>query len=290
MDTDLSELLFNSMNEQGYLFQEACVQTLLKRTKSTGWDLPVYDYSVSHPDGRNTRVDIVLSRPEKNGVEAYAIVECKRANPEYSYWLFGTPDYGLPEEFHGVYLPPSGTADLRAKFHKTPIQLYSPVPMSWMEVRKGRKANQRASVPQTIEDAATQVLLGTTGVATEQLKQRSKVDSYHNRVYFFPVVLTTARLFVANYSTDDIDIASGMIAQDKVEFSGGSEPDEQRWVLINYPASESLALAGIPESLHSTNPADLDQYKLRSIFVVNANHLVNFFSQLNRTIGLLRDS
>lgn len=164
----------------------------------------------------------------------------------------------------------------------------APVPLSWIELRRDRRATQRSSVPQTIENAATQVLLGTTGVASEQVSQRSKVGSYRNRVYFFPVVATTARLFTATYRTDDIDISSGTIARDKVVFGDGNQPDEEPWVLINYPASESLALAGIPESLHSTNPADLDQYKLRSIYVVNANHLIPFFQRLNGVIAAIQ--
>lgn len=70
MDTDLSELLFNGLNEQGYLFQESCAQTLLKHKSHTGWSVPVWDYSMTLPDGQNTRVDIVLSRPEQSGIEA----------------------------------------------------------------------------------------------------------------------------------------------------------------------------------------------------------------------------
>ena len=287
MDADLSELLFNGLNEQGYLFQEACAQALLKNATGTGWELPVWDYSVTLPDGQNTRVDIVLSRPEQNGLEAFAIIECKRANPDYAFWMFGAPDSGMPEEFHGVVLPPSGPSNLPAQPYKSHLDMGAAVPISWMEVRRNRRSTQRSSVPQTIENAAIQVLLGTTAVATEQVKQRSKSGSYHNRVIFFPVVATTARLFVANYNTDDIDLGSGTIARESVAFGDGSLPDEERWVLINYPASESLALAGIPETLHSTNPADLDQYKIRSVYVVNANHLVSFFRRLDRNIPSL---
>jgi hypothetical protein len=142
-------------------------------------------------------------------------------------------------------------------------------------------------VPQTIEDAAMQVLRGTVGVANEQMRQRSKAGGHNNRVLFFPVVVTTARLFPAEYSTDEIDIASGTIAKEKVTFGDGDQPLEQPWVLLNYPASESLALAGIPDSYNSTNPADLKRYKCRSIYIVNAKHLVDFFTRLDKALNIL---
>ena len=85
MNDDLSELLFNGLNEQGFLFQEGCAKELPKSQSHTGWVNPVLDYSVNLPDGTNRRVDILLSRPEYRGQEAYAIIECKRAHPDYSY-------------------------------------------------------------------------------------------------------------------------------------------------------------------------------------------------------------
>ena len=122
MDVDLSELLFNGLNEQGYLFQEACAQVLLKNQKRTGWQFSVLDYPVALPNGNNTRVDFVLSRPE------------------FSFWLFGVPDYGLPQEFHGVILPSSGSSShMPATSYKSPIDMGSQVAMSWMEVRRNRE-------------------------------------------------------------------------------------------------------------------------------------------------------
>ncbi|MBQ10986.1 MAG: hypothetical protein CMJ45_05495 [Planctomyces sp.] len=287
MTDDLSELLFNGLNEQGYLFQEACAQALLKNSRRTGWELPVWDYSVALPGGPNRRIDIVLSRPQQNGLEAFAIIECKRANPDYAFWMFAAPDRGMPEEFHGVILPRVGTSYLAAMPFKSYFEMGAAIPISWMEVRRDRRSNQRSSVPQTIEDAVAQVLLGTTGLAIEQFNQRTKAGMNSNQVMFFPVIVTTARLFVANYNTDDIDLESGTITREKVAFGDGSLPEEERWVLINYPEGESTALAGIPDTLHSTNPADLDRYKIRSVYVVNANHLLAFFQRLNRNIPVL---
>ena len=91
MVDDISELLFNGMNEQGYLFQEACAQVLLKNVMKMGWEKPVLEYSTSLRNGESTRADIVLNRPDQGGLDVYANIECKRAHPDYSLWLFGAP-------------------------------------------------------------------------------------------------------------------------------------------------------------------------------------------------------
>ena len=150
------------------------------------------------------------------------------------------------------------------------------------------RANIDALTPQTIEDAAIQVLSGTTGFATEQLRQRLKSGTNPNsKVFFFPVIVTTARLYVANYRTDRIDLESGTISRDNVEFGDGELPEEGRWVLLNYPANQALALAGVPAGLKSSDPSVLDEYKIRSIYIVNAKSLLAFFDRLNRTIPIL---
>jgi hypothetical protein len=93
MSAELSDLLFNALNEQGYLFQEACKYALEKKEQSTGWEVKAYEYPVSLT-GEDTKVDIVLRAKRQSPPELYALVECKRADPSYIYWLFGAP--GLP--------------------------------------------------------------------------------------------------------------------------------------------------------------------------------------------------
>ena len=128
-----------------------------------------------------------------------------------------------------------------------------------------------------------QVVLGTTAVVNEQLIQRTNARSNPNQVLFFPVIVTTASLYTATYKTSEVNLATGKISRDKVSFGDGDTPDEEPWVLVNYPANPDL-LVSIPNSFTSTDPALLEDYKLRSIFVVNAKHLVEFFSKLNSVI------
>ena len=80
MGIELSELLFNALNEQGYLFQEACKHTLKARERSTEWEVKASEYPVSLEE-QDTKVDIVLRSKAQSSPELYALVECKRADP-----------------------------------------------------------------------------------------------------------------------------------------------------------------------------------------------------------------
>jgi hypothetical protein len=283
MDTDLSELLLNSLNEQGYLFQEACEYVLKNSEKQTGWEVKAYEYPVSLA-GQDTKVDIILRSKTQNSPELYALLECKRADPSYIYWLFGAP--GLP--FENAFCSTLGLElrEIRADQHPHINRLHTRLKFTlmtygvrnWMEAKKS--SNRRTSTPQNIENAFGQVLKGVEGFAQEQLNQRTKSHVLF-KTYFIPVVITTASLYVAYYELTDIDLYTGKISRDKVLFGAkGKSAEEDKWVLLNYGVGENIAPNPIPENYHSVDPTELQKCKIRSIFVVNSRYLTEFFSKL----------
>ena len=283
MNTELSELLFNALNEQGYLFQEACEHVLKKREEDTGWEVKASEYPVSL-EGQDTKVDLVLHSKSQNSPELYALIECKRADPSYVYWLFGAPrlPFGralcstLGFECHefGVNHPYKASR-LVEQLHFT-IETYDAE--SWLEVKE--VSRKRTSTPQNIESAFVQVLTGVGGFAQEQIRQKGKGRELF-KSFFVPVVVTTAQLYVASYEVKNIDLSTGKIAKAKVSFGTKEEPAmEEGWVLLDYGVGENVAPNPIPENYHGIDPVELQKYKTRSIFVVNSKSLVPFFSQL----------
>lgn len=284
MSTELSELLLNAINEQGYLFQEACEHCLRSNETATEWEVRAYEYPVSLW-GQDTKVDVVLHAKRQSPPELYALVECKRADPSYIYWVFGAP--GLP--FGDALCSTLGfkshskiSSDQPLQVNRLLEQLHFKVATysarSWQEVKKG--SNKRVSTPQNIENAFGQVLKGVGGFAQEQLHQRRKGHA-SIEIFFVPVVVTTASLYVAYYETKDIDLATGKVSKDKVLFGPQGKPaEEDPWVLVDYGVGENVAPEPIPESYHGVDPAELQKYKIRSIFVVNSDNLVDFFSKL----------
>lgn len=281
MEQDLSELLFNALNEQGFIFQEACADCLKK--ESTGWTVKASEYPVSLK-GEDTRVDIVLSGSGAKGEELWAIIECKRADPEYVYWLFGLP--GLPLDrasctalgFESRHFRKGEPLNIRKLVEPFQFQLSTYRIIWWAEVK--RRPDKRASTPQNIESAFAQVLRGTAGFAEDYLKQLHK-DPRPFKAYFIPIVITTARLYVAHYELENVDLETGTIERERVFFAPkGQPPEELEWVLADYGAGEKVAPESIPEGYLGFDPSRLQEFKTRSIFVVNAKSIPNFFSKL----------
>jgi len=283
MDTELSERLFNALNEQGYLFQEACKHALKQSEQETKWEVKASGYPVSLNE-QDTKVDIVLRWKITDSPEFYALVECKRADPSYIYWLFGAP--GLP--FGNALCSTLGfecretRSDRPYQASRLVTQLHFKVSTygveSWLEVKK--RSSGRTSTPQNIENAFVQVLKGVGGFAQEQLNQRSKSRTLF-KTFFIPIVVTTAELYVAYYEPKYIDLSTGKINKDKVLFSPKGQPvEEVGWVLVDYGVGENVAPDPIPENWHGVDPIELQKHKIRSIFVVNSRSVVDFFSKL----------
>lgn len=284
MTRDLSELLFNSLNEQGYLFQEACFNALKTKERGMGWEVKAYDYPVSL-EGQDTKTDMVLQSTTSPGPELYALVECKRADPSYVYWLFGAGQ----ELFGDAYCLTLGLECLRydstagpyqpvRHVERLPFRLKTYKPISWLEAKMD--TSKRSSTPQNLENAFGQVLRGVAGFAEEHRRQRGKTCATFS-AFFIPVVVTTAQLYVATYEPHDIDLSTGRVNKDQVNFGPPDQlPQEEFWVLVDYSVGENLAPESIPEEYYGVDPNELVKYKTRSIFVVNSKFLVKFFSFL----------
>lgn len=285
MSGEFSELLLNALNEQGYLFREACEQALNNKEGTTGWAVRASEYPVSLW-GQETKADIVLRSKVTSSPELYALVECKRADPSYIYWVFGAPHFGdalcttLGLECRET------RSDQPYKVNRLLEQLHfkfvTDSAINWQEAKRG--AGRRASTTQNIENAFIQVLKGIGGLAQEQLDQRRKSRVLF-KTFFIPVVVTTASLYVAYYETKDIDLATGKISKTKVLFGPKGQPaEEEPWVLVDYGVGENVAPEPIPKDYHGVDPAELQKHKIRSIFVVNSKSLVTFFSKLHLAI------
>lgn len=287
MTAELSELLFNALNEQGYLFQEACEHALRNNEGATGWEVRASEYPVSL-EGQDTRVDIVVRSKTPSSPELYALVECKRADPTYIYWLFGSP--GLP--FGNALCSTFGlecreiksdqpyrVSRLLTRLH---FELNTYGPVNWLEAKRG--STRRSSSPQNIENAFAQVLRGVAGFAQEQHDQRRKSRALF-KTFFIPIVVTTASLYVAYYELRDIDLSTGKISKDKVSFGSREQPAEEvQWVLVDYGIGENVTPKPIPENYHGVDPGELQKYKTRSIFVANSNSIRLFFSKLSLAV------
>ena len=84
---------------QGYLFQEAFNHELTGH--NTVWSVRVVEYLFSI-FGQDTHADMIIR--SDNNPERYVSVDCKRADPKYSYWLVSVSDLNLTYSLHCTVL------------------------------------------------------------------------------------------------------------------------------------------------------------------------------------------
>lgn len=286
-EQNLHQILFDGLNEHGFLFQERCAGVLRNNQGTTDWLLLTQEYPVS-AKVKDTRIDIILKdvKSYANPMDIYAVVECKRANLSYTHaWLFGNPL--LPDFSKPLVISLREEETNRGGRHVGKHIRYAQLKLSfghlatylidnwWLEI------GQKKASPQPIEDAFIQVCIGVSGIAQEHEMQYKKESNPLSAV-FIPIVVTNVPLYVAVYNLGDVDLSSGAISSDKLLFGpAGQKPEEIPWILVDYGVSRSVTPDGLYEDATGTRPVDLEEYHKRSIFVVNSKNIVSFFSRLH---------
>lgn len=228
MDTqnfDLNKILFEGLNQHGFLFQERCADILKANQANTHWHVLTEEYPVT-TDIKDTRIDFILgdSNTFTKPVKLYSIVECKRVNLEHTYgWLFGCPlesNFGTPflislrgnklTPFPGKTIP---ITSIRYSQIKPSFSLYVDlIDNWWLEIGRNNRAT-----PQPIEDALLQVCMGVSGFLQEQEEQYSKgiqLETLNTNV--IPIIITNAPLYYASYDLKNVDLTSGSINSDSI--------------------------------------------------------------------------
>jgi hypothetical protein len=280
--------LTNEINQQGGLFQDACRNLLENSEGYTDWTVEDVEHPVSNSDGER-RIDIVLRSSQRaDGLDLRAIVECKRVNPDRAAWVFPVQRMDLPEFEFGNFATLESTYETSGvkapKSSAEPIRFSNPsegpiICDTGYFAIKEKRANGRNSASQPIEEACRQALSGSYGLKNELYSQYLK-QRISFRAKFIPIIVTTAPLFVAQYKHSDVDIKTGKINEDKIYF-GSSDPEPVEWLVVDYPAGNTIDPNAVPDGLTTVNTGRLGRMMRRSVFIVNSGYLKQFFKILN---------
>lgn len=297
-DQDLRQILFDGLNEHGFIFQEKCAEVLRKNASGTKWKVVETEYPVDSND-KSTRIDIVLSDTtdySPNRHQVFAIVECKRVNPTRGWWLFGKPVDTLNKQAIILWLqsvnsskgnvPKESTlmGDYAISWskHKCNFDIISPLVNNWwLQIAEKSSKKRPDSTPQPVEDSFMQACVGVSGMAQESYRNFHK-NPRECSVFFIPVVITTEPLYYAEYNLSDVDLTTGYIGKDKVFFGKRNEKAEElKWVQVNYPATSSIFSEDFSISSKTNFLSGLREDYQSSIYVVNSNNIPEFFSRLH---------
>ncbi len=277
------EIVADALNEQGYLFHHKIVDVLEagRRGKfSHNWYVEASEVPVSLPNEKETRIDLVLRHGPQLGKPWRVILECKRSARDYKRWIFfGQTDRSRgpsPRSYHVELADLRGMWDYKGEpplSHRVESTVASkdcPVFDYGVEARIDRpNSGKRASATDAIEDAFQQVTLGQAGFAL-------RLRAAHELTFrLLPVVVTTAELMSAHFSTDRVSLERGMIAPKDLKL----EP--RQWLAVNYRINDvTCQFSGVTTNRTTDLAADLAARQVRTVFVAQAEHIQEFLSWL----------
>lgn len=220
----------HSINIHGLFFERWCQQAV---ADAKGWTLDVVNYPVEFPPpsgplrGKESALDIRASRGQSDD-RLCLLIECKKNNPEFVDWVF----FPKPKErtVQG-FIVTQITNTLRAAPNQgwDTVTGFNHLTSNFLitdEARETRgdylRINDK-SKPKTktsnaaIQEAAYPVSLAKQAVVNEdadickRFQNLSHAQPPWKRKFYFPAIVTTARLFVCEFDPRAVNPATGEI-------------------------------------------------------------------------------
>lgn len=274
-----------TLNRHGHPFQYAVLQRArsLADSEASDWMFQVSEFPVATRGGE-TRIDFVLSRGahwvEDVAITHYLVAECKRVNPAFSDWLFARApivrrnETSSPIVFEQVLR-------LDRELFATAVEMMPRANVSRVsyhvghEVKGAAKGDPCGSARGAIEEAAGQVIKGVNGLVDFLSRNRSLVsEGEHRGITIWPVIFTTARLWVSEVDLSTTDISSGVVS-----LEGDVAPKQADWLWYQYHQSPGLRHQ-VPR--HEGRSRDLGGFLnldyARSVAIVNASGVDEFLT------------
>lgn len=277
----VEQLISRAMNEHGFLFQSRLLQLFGSKVpwKVVATEVPV----ASVVTGEETRIDMVIERAGPLvGAPWQGVIEAKRSHPDYKYWVFFDESPRLANQRESILYIQStkpgndGRGGITSEKHNMGIPKPSDLRVFnyYLEAKETFSGKgTRSATNSTIEEALGQVALGSIGLATKLEKLRK---NFHRML---PIVVTTAKLFAANYKTDEVTLDRGEITPEKLSL------DSLDWACVNYAIGDKLANSAHLTTNSGANLAEeMSLRSLRSVFVVQSTKLLEFLRWFNEEL------
>lgn len=263
------------LNSHGHSFQYAVVRRLedLYCEKRSPWFIDGVEFPVS-AGGQTTHIDFILK--SKSG-RTYIVAECKRADPAKARWCFARAPYTSrnprPMEvvFEQFSLNELGLVTRRAM----PAYASEAVYHLGFELKTGETGDGKGHRSQTINEAVTQVLRGTSGLINHLQETASSQPKAAHLIRFVPVIFTTAQINVTNVDLGEADLRTGNLSPQAVQ----TESCNAIWFTHN----RSPALK--PNARSTTALSDFNEFSsalrnefARSVAIVSTDGIDEFLS------------
>ncbi len=293
------EWIIHSLNIHGLFFQRKCVE-LINTLPVKSQHIKVIDteYPVEYPQQRimdmknkESRLDIFARISDQFYVDRAInlVIECKKNNPDYTNWVFFEkyPDYDPKQDFIATF----DNGNEGACYTAQSTQIGGYVSSDGREVKENySNLNVRDKTKTTnanIEDACYQVVVATHSLLDEQyirftLPREKRINSQLSLYLFIPIIVTTANLYICEYSVSDVSIDRGEISLEKPKLK------EVKSLLFEYPIPPHLQLHNGKWRANTQNAGRDISYR-RDIYIVNSQEFQDMLIRLICTSQNLLD-
>ena len=251
--------LLDAVNRSGFPLQIKAAAQVTRTRLDHGWRVLHQEHSwKNQQDGQSGFIDLILLDEHKTTA---LVVECKRTTD--AHWIFLVPETNPKLHRHGKAWATHLTR-LRPGSNRWRDLNFSPqTPESAFCVIDGQDPKARPM----LERVAAEVVSATQAYAHEEFELRD-VNKVFTRIYA-NVILTTARLKLCTFDAHSINISNGTMA-------GAAFTDVP---YLRFRKQLSTAPPYIVWSGSEPDPSSVAQAKENTVFVVNADHLLQFLSE-----------
>lgn len=249
MTPEEKEDLLKLVNASGFLFQLKVEQEVNETTSKHHKTVLAREHRWVDPIAKNEGfIDLILT----TGTNGRMILECKRVID--ANWIFLVPTRARPVT-HANVLWSYKIDDNHQVVAWDKMPLYPESLVSSFCIVRGQGEKD-----QPMLERIASVLLRSTECLAEEELQYPRSNGLTGIRFYFPVIVTTAKLKVCRYSSSKIDLSSGQIPEGEFE--------DVPFLRFTKSMSTRLSSSKTPSSL-----TEASQESQRTVFVMNADSL-----------------
>lgn len=297
MDIELAKYFTKVINIWGDPFSSKCLDLISGSTvKVIDVEHPV---TYPRPNFGNPGKDVVIDAWGKvvaGNNEIHLVFEFKKADADFKTWLFYKNLLSLPQQpsSHISHIAISKNTEKDIWEMQTQVVTLSvdqdktPVCIFGREIRldfdKKDTKNNTKSTNARIYQASEQSVTGSYGLNHDHIEFfRHLIDkktiNADKKIWFIPVIVTTAELFTVTLDQNNIDLATGEIDESKVK------PDmykNEEAILYSFPVPGQLRHRIPDENIHLHPVDERDSFNKAAIMIVNIRYLESFLKYIQK--------
>lgn len=288
------EWTVHSLNIHGVFFERKCASVVATvpnwRVVSTNYPVEIQG-RVTGGKGGESSLDVWARRDDSDGFVLDALLECKKANPDFVNWVFfpkisGTPNPGYRHTRTITKSEAEAQSNLNWT-HQVVVQTGTTsefISNDSREVRGDYVRHLRGDKTKTsnasIQEAAYQIAIAQRAIvqrdsvllAAAQKSSGTLTPPWRAKAYS-PIIVTTANLYRVNFDIQDVNIETGEINNRSATLSPVNS------LIYEYPLPNILQHTPV-DSMIGLDDTNLDLFSRMDIIVVRSVHLKKLLGEL----------